>query len=143
MGKKRTYRKVFSEIIFDLAHATDAQWEELFSLSRSFLHLDKGRRFANPDFPKVGEKVPGRDDKSATESSDWFLVAMATEQHSPAWNLAVENLLKNARESEHILYRWNQLYLILPENHPRIKEVRKRTSTIRRERRERKESLVV
>ena len=145
--KKRTWQTVFNEILSDSdspEKVSEERWEELFSLSTCFHHYKESHWLTNynkTEWQKWTKKFLEKMMKAARENEYriawWWSILRATEKESPEWKESLEKVYESTKRWN-ILYRWQNIRQLLPENHPYMKEVTENISALRKKRKNKK-----
>lgn len=138
MKKRRRWTTVYDEIVNHPSGKAipEEKWEELFRLTKSFPYFTHGCWLAKANGAKKWEEkffveMVGR----ARTFSHWAEIARYSGQGSKIKEDAIRWMHSLA---EDVLYRWEALKWLLPNDHPLQTEARRRIREIKKARKRRK-----
>ena len=138
MAKKRKWWVISNEIVKANGKVDDSIWEELSGAIKGFVQLADSCNWAGYYGAEKWQKVfLGKMIEQATTIGQWKAVAREAEELSDEWNKAINKVYLMTRNTN-ILYRWDNLRLLLPQKHPLMEEVKAEMARIRSQKRVKK-----
>lgn len=130
-NKTKKWWVVANEIVKANGKVEDSTWEELSKAVRGFVQLADSCNWADHfGAEKWQKQFLERMFDEAKTIGQWKAVARACEELSDDWGKAINRVYVMTRSSN-LLYRWDQLRLLLPSKHPLMEEVKAEMARIR------------